>query len=197
MGMPKVKASTLVTTMRRWLRRSPPAGSAGLPVPPPSLPEAPRTDPRIDVLLLEWQDARVSIRHGIDHALAQIGLFLGLSAALLAAALLAFGRSGAPAPARLVTPALGIALCVLFQALHSSVIGRVRAFLARAMQIETAVQLLVPGIGHVKTLALCSEPPSAEAGWVRRAQLTGGVLFGASLLGWLVLLIIAGLSAFA
>jgi hypothetical protein len=157
-------------SVRRFLRRAPRAGQApALPSAAPA-PQTPATDPRIGVLLSEWRDVRKSLRAEDTRAFAELAVFLA-GAGLLLALALACAATQAPAlrAAGWILPGIGIGLATGFLALAWTDRARMRALMERGLQIEAAMQVLLPGIGQVPSLAslgqlsaVCGDAPQSS-----------------------------------
>jgi hypothetical protein len=142
-------------SVRRFLRRAPrPSEATALPGAAPE-PHAPAIDPRIGVLLGEWRDIRKSLRAEDTHAFAELSVFLASGGLLLAMDLAcAAASTAALRAAAWVLPGIGIGLAAAFFALAWSARVRTRTLRQRGLQIEAAMQVLLPGVGHVPSLAL-------------------------------------------
>jgi len=175
--------------MRRWLRRTPSDASWVLPaaVTPDARPPPP--DPRIEVLLTEWQELRASTRQCADQLYAQLRAFLASQALLAAAVLVQAGRPGVLGTwAPWVLPLLGMGLAGLFLGLTRTLLVQAQGLEQRGLQIEAALQLLLPGVGHVSSLGLFSHPASGESQWRSSTGWLTGSACGASGLIWAAVL---------
>jgi hypothetical protein len=170
-----------------WLRRRP-EGSLPVPTSTPQTPPATAPDPRIGVLLAEWRDIRKSLRAEAARLLAQLTVFIAVSAVLLSGFLRELaGADRASRTVRWLLPGLGLGLAGVFLVLAWGVRAQARALEQRGLQIETAVQVLLPGIGHVRTLALL-ESLGLDAGEWRHAPLwASAACYALAALGWCAL----------
>jgi hypothetical protein len=188
----RARSGGFIGSVRRWLGGPRPAPLSA-PVAAEREPAGER-DPRVQILLAEWQDIRASLRSCDRQRLAQLALFLILSV-VLALGYLPIAVASEPrwAPARWALPGLGALLGVVFLALEVGSLAYRREWSRRGRQIETALQVLVPGIGHVRSLALLSEFDPQPSVPVRIATGAVGLTYGAVLLAWIAALLVAAL----
>ncbi len=176
--------------MRRWLgtRR---AGVASVPAPSESRSDpAAQTDWRVEIMLAEWHDIRESLRCCDRQRLAQLGIFLIVSAAGVAGYLpIATASEPRWTIARWALPMLGMLVSLAFLALEIGALVQRSAWARRGCQIETALQVLLPGIGHVSPLAMLSQFDPQTTVPVRIATGAVGALYGLMLLAWAAALI--------
>lgn len=186
-----------MSSVRRWLGR-PRSEFPGAPVAADRRPAAGAEagDARLEVMLAEWQDVRESLRGCERQRLAQLALFL------LVSVFLAFGylpiATAAEArwvPARWALPALGALLAMVFLALEIGALAYRREWARRGRQIETALQVLLPGMGHVSSLALLSQFDPEPRARVRLATAAVGVLYALMLLAWATALAVMALAS--
>ncbi len=147
-------------------------------------------DRRIEVMLAEWQDIRASLRHSDGTRLAELAVFVAASAAIIAGYL---SVASSPDPrlnlARWALASLGLLASLVFLGLQLGAIAHRGALTRRGRQIETAMQILLPGIGRVKSLALLSEFQPAEGEWARSGAWVAGALSIVMLLAWAAALV--------
>ena len=182
----RARSGGLWSSVRRWFGGRPrpqlPTAAAGTERNAP--PDA-EHEPRVAVLLAEWQDIRESLRAAERQRLAQLALFLLVSVVVIFIYLpIATATTIRWAPARWALPAFGVVLALLFLALELGLLAYRREWSRRGRQIETALQLLVPGIGHVSSLALLTEFDPETSARVRLATAAVGVLYALMLLAW-------------
>ncbi len=146
-------------------------------------------------MLAEWQDVRASLRACEHQRLAQLALFLLISV-LLAGGYLPIATAAEPrwVPARWALPALGALLALVFLGLEIGSLAYRSEWARRGRQIETALQVLVPGIGPVSPLALLSEFDPQSKASVRLATAAVWLLYALGLLGWVVALLAMALA---
>jgi hypothetical protein len=192
----QVKSRGVVARVRRWFGRTKagvPAVAAGAAAPSS---QAVQPDPRIAVLVEEWKELRASLRQCTDRAMAHLRTFLVTAAAIGAAMLLqADGQSALAHAPHWVLPAIGMLLAALFACLTASDLARARSLLPRGLQVETAVELLLPGIGHVRTLGLLSQVPAGETQWLRTIVWLAGVIYGGTLVAFAAVLVATSVGA--
>ena len=169
-----------ITRVRRWVRggKVSQAMSEPVAVPPPT-PVAP--DPRLTVMLEEWQEIRAASRHAGNVRLAQLALSLACAAFLL----VMYVQAPARLPGWLVA-LIGGGTALGFLALELGVAADARVLGRRGQQIELAVQMLLPGLGPVQFLATITGL-NASAG-VRNGSAARAV-HALLLLGWLAALV--------
>jgi hypothetical protein len=181
----RARSGGLMSSVRRWLgtRR---AAVARLPAPAePNSAPAGQSDPRLSIMLAEWQDVRESLRCCSRERLAQLAIFLIVSAAIAGGYLPIAAASGPRwGPARWALPAVGVLVSLTFLALEIGSLAYRREWARRGRQIETALQVLVPGVGHVSPLALLSQFDPDTSVSVRIATGAAGALYGLMLLAW-------------
>ncbi len=188
------KSRGFLGSVRRWLgdRRAPLSQMPARPIEPAS--SAAPVDRRIDVLLAEWQDIRATLRHTEVGRLVQLAVFVAGSAGIIGGYL-----AVAAAPdrrldlARWALASLGLLVSVIFLCLQIGSIAHRRALLRRGLQIETAMQVLVPGIGRVNSLALLSELHAAASDGARAGSWAVGALYGVIAVAWVAALIFTAL----
>ncbi len=180
-------------SVRRWLggRRAVLSQMPARPIEPAS---GAAPDRRIDVLLAEWQDIRTTLRHSDSGRLVRLAVFVAGSAATIGGYLAA---AAAPGPrldlARWALASLGLVVSLVFLCWEIGSIKHRRALLRRGLQIETAMQVLVPGIGRVKSLALLSELHPSQSDGAHAGAWAAGGLYGLILLGWVAALLFMAL----
>ncbi len=186
----RARSGGFLGSMRRWLGTRRDAARV------PALSEARspplvQSDRRVELMLAEWQDIRESLRSCAHQRLAQLGMFLIVSTAIIAGYLpIATASEPRWIVARSALPVLGILVSAVFLALEVGSLVRLSAWARRGCQIETALQVLLPGIGHVSPIALLSQfDPGTEAP-VRIATGAVGALYGLMLLAWAAALVI-------
>jgi len=185
-----------LSSVRRWLggRRRAELPGAPVAVDRKSAAAAER-DARVEVMLAEWQEIRESLRACERQRLAQLALFLLVSLVLgfgyLPIATAAEARWGT---ARWALPAFGALLTGVFLSLESGSLAYRREWARRGRQIETAVQVLVPGIGHMSSLALLSQFDPDSRARVRLATAAIGALYALLLVAWATALIVMALA---
>ena len=168
--------------VRRWVRggKVRPATSALVAAPPPT-PAAP--DPRLTVMLAEWQEIRAASRHGESVRLAQLAVSLACAAFLLVMYV--------QAPARLpgwLVPLIAAGTALGFLALELGVAADARVLGRRGREIELVVETLLPGVGPVQSLAtITGLNASAGVRYGSAARAVHALL----LLGWLGALVLA------
>ncbi len=180
-------------SVRRWLggRRAVVSQMPARPIEPAS---GAAPDRRVDVLLAEWQDIRATLRHSDGGRLAQLAVFIVGSAAMIGGYLAVAAAAGSRLDlARWALASLGVLVSLVFLCLEIGSIAHRRALLRRGLQIETAMQVLVPGIGRVKSLALLSEFHPSESDGARAGAWAAGALYGLILLGWVAALLFMAL----
>jgi len=183
-------AGGFMSSVRRWLGAARPTGSRA-PLPTEhgtaSVGDA---DPRLQLMLAEWQEVRESLRFCDRQRLAQLAIFI-VASMLVAIGFLATAVSP-DAPRRAVhwaLPALGAAVSLIFIALEAGALAYRREWARRGRQIETAVQVLLPGIGHVSSLALLSEFDPSTTVRVRLAIAAVSALYAVALAAWIATLL--------
>jgi len=152
----------LAAAVRRWFRRptAPPEPVAPLARSPSSAIEP---DARIRLLVDEWKVICACLRADQARDLAHLCAFLA-SSALVCGAYLMLAGGGAPwRLGRWALPGAGIAVALLFLALECGSQAQQSTRVRRGRQIEAVVQVLMPGIGHMRTLGLLGDE-LAEAG---------------------------------
>jgi len=144
-------------------------------------------DPRIAVLLAEWQDIRQTGRHFGGERLVRLAEFMVAYAAIagpyLAVAAHPAGRLGL---VRWALPALGLLVGLEFLALEVGALTVARITGRRGRQVETALEALLAGSGRIRPPRLATEGlwEAAEIGaWAAAA------LYGLLALGWLAALV--------
>lgn len=186
----------LMGSVRRWLGGRSAAVSQIPAQPAEPAPAAAAIDRRVDVMLAEWRDVRASLRHADGTRLAQLALFIAGSAAIAGGYL---AVAAAPDPrldlARWALPALGLLVSLVFLALELGSIAYQRALARRGRQIETATQILLPGTGRVRPLALLCDLHIGEGEWARAAVWVAGALYGLALLAWIAALLATALGS--
>jgi hypothetical protein len=185
-----------VAALGRWIKRR---GTVPASVPPPARSariETAQPDPRIPLLLEEWKEIRTSLRAAEARDVARLAVFLALEALLGSAYLnLSSVSESVWEVARWVLPGCALAASLLFLVWEWGCQSDERALVRRGRQIETVVQILVPGLGSASALALLSEVlPEQSRGlrsgaWARTALYALVVLLSAAALisataGW-------------
>jgi hypothetical protein len=187
----RARSGGFIGSVRRWLGGSRPA------LPSVSVAgdrELPAEDPRVEIMLVEWQDVRTSLRSCDRQRLAHLALFLVVTVILgLGYLLIAAAPESRWTPARWALPALGALLGMVFLALEIGSLAYRREWARRGRQIETALQVLLPGIGSVRPLALLTEFDPEPTPRVQVATGAVLVLYGALLLAWISALLVAAL----
>ncbi|HTX24003.1 MAG TPA: hypothetical protein VMD03_05055 [Steroidobacteraceae bacterium] len=178
-----------MSSVRRWLGgRSTQVSPTVLP--DPASPARAELDPRVGVMLAEWQEILASLRACARQRLAQLTVFLAAAALTATAYLpLATAPAGLRHIARWMLPALGALLGVVFLILEIGLSAYRHELARRARQIETAIQILLPDIGHVRALALLTDFDPETSAWVRMATWIIAALYGLILLAWMVALL--------
>lgn len=186
-----MQSGGFIRSVRRWLRGAR-STSGSVPVPAAERRAAPaaEADPRIGVMLTEWQDVRESLRFCDRQRLAQLTVFIFASAVLGLGYLPIASASGSLwAPARWVLPSLGLIASAVFLTLELGALAYRREWARRGRQIETAVQALLPGIGPVSSIALLSQFDPGVTLRVRLATAAIGSLYALGLLAWCAVLV--------
>jgi hypothetical protein len=185
-----------IRSVRRWLGRKSDEASLPVQASTPQTPAATAPDPRIGVLLAEWRDIRKSLRAEATRGLAHLTVFIAASGLLLTGFLRQLAVADtATRTIRWLLPGLGIGLAGLFLVLAWGARAHARALERRGLQIETAVQVLLPGIGHVRPLTLLGSL-GMEAGEWRYAPLWASTAcYAAAALGWAALWVSLALGA--
>jgi len=171
-----------VGSLRRWLarRRSPGRALASATAPPaPAVP-----DPRVPVILEEWREIRASLRQSRALGTVRLVLFVAASAAILECYLVSPLVPGTAGLARWAWPLFGAALSLALLALDLSAAIDRSELARRGRQLEMALQLLVPGVGPVASLALLSDFAALESEPVRSGNAARCALYAAGALGW-------------
>jgi hypothetical protein len=147
-------------------------------------------------MLAEWQDVREGLRACERQRLGQLALFL-LVSVMLGLAYLPIATAAEPrwGPARWALPAFGALVALMFLALEAGSLAYRGEWARRGRQIETALQLLLPGIGRVSSLALHTEFDPQLSARVRLAAAAVGLLYGLTFTGWVAALAAMALAA--
>jgi hypothetical protein len=183
--MAKVAARNWIASVGRWLRRPTPAGT----LPPAPVASAGVTasqiDHRIGVMLEEWKEIRVSLRELASRQFARLALYGAASAALVAGYLhVAASHEPAAGLARWVLPSLGVLVSVIFLVMEWGAAAVASELAYRGRQIEACLQILMPGVGHVRAPALLSSPDIEGDDWLRSGLAASCVLYSLLLLAW-------------
>ncbi len=148
-------------------------------------------------MLAEWQDVRESLRCCDRQRLAQLTVFVIVSTVMVVAYL---AVAAAPEPrwglARWALPAFGALVSLVFLALEAGSLAYRREWARRGRQIETALQVLLPGLGHVSPLALLSQFDPDTSAPVRLATGAVGALCALMVLAWAAALLARAFGAF-
>jgi hypothetical protein len=181
-----MQSGGFIRSVRRWLRGARPvAGSAPVPAAEHRAASAGASDPRLSLMLAEWQDVRESLRYCDRQRLMQLTVFIFASALIALGYLpIAAAVESRWVPARWVLPSVGLVLSAVFLALEVGALAYRHEWGRRGRQIETAVQVLLPGIGHVGSIALLSEFDPGASLRVRLATAAIGSLYALALLAW-------------
>jgi len=147
-----------VAALGRWIKRR---ATVPASVPPPARSartEIAQPDPRIPLLLEEWKEIRASLRAAEARAVVRLAIFLALEV-LLGSAYLNLRTASGPLwdVARWVLPGCAFAASLLFLVWEWACQSDERALVRRGRQVETVVQILMPGPGSARALALHSE----------------------------------------
>lgn len=144
-------------------------------------------DPRIAVLLAEWQDIRQTGRRLGAERLVRLAELI-VASAVIAGPYLAVAMAPAPrlALARWALPALGLLVALGFLTLEAGALALARVVERRGRQVEAALQVLLAGRGRIRPLGLETEGLSEAAEVGAWAVL---VMYGLLALGWLAALI--------
>lgn len=146
-------------------------------------------------MLVEWQDIRAGLRRSDAARLAQLAMFIVGSGAIVAGYLAVAASPRASLDlARWTLPALGLAVSLVFLCLELGSIAHRRALAERGRQIEAAMQILLPGIGRVKSLALLGEFEAGESEWAQAGAWAAGALYALLLAAWAAALAAKGLA---
>jgi hypothetical protein len=181
-----MQSGGFIRSVRRWLRgaRSTP-GSAPVPAAERRTPPAGESDPRMGVMLAEWQEVRESLRFCDRQRLTQLAVFIFASALIAIGYLpIAAASDSRWAPARWALPSLGVIVSAVFLTLEVGALAYRREWARRGRQIETAVQVLLPGIGPVSSIALLTQFDPGVSVRVRLATAAIGSLYALGLLAW-------------
>ncbi|MGH8228880.1 MAG: hypothetical protein ACRET2_03785 [Steroidobacteraceae bacterium] len=183
-----------MASMRGWLRGRR-ATVARVPAPQvaPRADEPAPTDRRLEVWLAEWQDVRASLRHASSERLGRLALFCIASGALAAGYLATLSQARPLDIVGWALPGLGVAVCLVFVALEAGAGAYRRACLERGRQIELAVQILLPGLGRVKSLALLADFHPDDGGQMLCGSGAPVALYGVVGLAWIAALTAAAL----
>jgi len=183
-------AGGFMSSVRRWLGAARPAASrAPIPAEHQTAPVG-DADPRLQLMLAEWQDVRASLRFCDRQRLAQLAVFIVASMPIAIGFLAIAVSPDAPWRAvRWALPALGAAVSLIFIALEVGALAYRREWTRRGRQIETAVQVLLPGIGPVSSLALLSEFDPTTTMRVRLAIAAVSALYALALAAWIATLL--------
>jgi hypothetical protein len=146
---------------------------------------APQVDARIGVMLEEWKEICASSRELASRQLARLALYSAVSVALVTGYLrLAVSHDPAAGLARWVLPALGVLLSVVFLVMEwgSAATGAELAY--RGRQLEACIQILMPGVGHVRSPGLSSGSTLDGDDWLRSGLAASCALYALLLLAW-------------
>jgi hypothetical protein len=183
--MANVRARNWFGRVGRWFRQPAPADASPL-VPSASPPvTAPQVDARIGVMLEEWKEIRASLRELASRQLARLALYGAVSAALVAGYLrLALSHEPAAGLARWVLPSLGILVSVAFLTMEWGAAATGSELAYRGRQLEACLQLLMPGVAHVRSPALLSGSAADGDDWLRSGLAAACGLYALLLLAW-------------
>jgi hypothetical protein len=187
----RARSGGFLGSVRRWLgtRRT---DVARIPAPAEARSVPSQSDRRVEIMLAEWQDIRESLRCYDRQRLALLGTFLLVSLAIVAGYLpIAATADVRWVPARWALPAAGMLVSLACLALEIGWLVYRREWSRRGRQIETALQVLLPGLGHVSPLALLSQFDPDASVPVRIATGAIGALYALALLAWAAALITA------
>jgi hypothetical protein len=141
-------------------------------------------DPRIAVLVAEWQQIRESSRRGGSERLARLAGCL-VANAVIAGPYLTLGAAAAGRLGRWALPGLGLVAGLELLALEYGALASARVLERRARQIETALEALLAPVGRIRPLGLATE------GFAQAEQVgawAAAALYGVLVLGWLAAL---------
>ncbi len=183
-----------VGSLGRWLARRTSSGralaSASAVMPAPAGP-----DPRVPVILEEWREIRTSLRQSCALGTARLALFVIVSAAILECDLVGAVVPSTAGIARWAWPLFGGVLSLVLLALElTAAFGR-SELARRGRQLEMALQLLVPGVGPVASLALLSEFAVLESEPVRSGNAARCTLYAAGAVGWGLMIVVGRITA--
>ena len=183
--MANVGARHWIASVGRWFRRRSPAGALPpAPAPSPAV-TAPQVDVRIGVMLEEWKEIRTSLRALASRQFAHLSLYSAVSAALIAAYLrIAVSHDPAAGLARWVLPSLGMLVSIAFLIMEWGLTVSRSELAYRGRQLEACVQILMPGVGHVRSPGLLSGPAVEGDDWLRSGLAASCVLYVLLLLAW-------------
>jgi hypothetical protein len=180
----RARSGGFLGSMRRWLGARRAVARVPAPADPNPAPSR-ESDPRVEIMLAEWQDVRESLRSLDAQRFAQFAVFIIVSGVILYGYLpIASGAEPRFRLARWALPALGVVVSLVFLALEAGLLAYRREWVRRGRQIETALQVLVPGLGHVSALALLSEFDPDTSVSVRAATGATGALCALMVLAW-------------
>jgi hypothetical protein len=183
--MAKGRARNWIATVGRWLHRPAPSGALSAAVAPSPAVAAPQVDARIGVMLEEWKEIRASLRELGTRQLARLALYSAVSVALVTGYLrLAVSHDPAAGLARWVLPALGVLLSIVFLVMEWGAAATGAELAYRGRQLEASIQILMPGVGHVRSPGLSSGPTLDGDDSLRIGLAASYLLYALLLLAW-------------
>ena len=181
-----MQSGGFIRSVRRWFRgaRSSP-GSAPVPAAEQRIRPSEASDPRIGIMLAEWQEVRESLRFCDRQRSGQLTAFIFASALIALGYLpVAVAPDSRWAAARWALPSIGVIVSAVFLALEAGTLAYRREWARRGRQIETALQVLLPGVGPVSSIALLSQFDPGVSVRVRLATAAIASLYALGLLAW-------------
>ena len=186
----------MIASVRRWLRRAPAQPRELVARGEAPAPASPAPDPRLAVLLREWREIGRRLRRNADRALFELAVFLGLSIVLLVTQLQRLGTAGAAAHfTGTLLAGVGVVLALAFAILATAGRAQDEALFERGLQIEAAVQLLVPGVGSARSLALLTLDSESAGVWRHARAWLCTAVYVLAAVGWLALAVALALGA--
>jgi hypothetical protein len=129
-------------------------------------------------MLEEWKEIRASLRALASRQFAHLSLYSAVSAALIAGYLrIAVSHDPAAGLARWVLPSLGVLVSIAFLIIEWGLAVSRNELAHRGRQLEACVQILMPGVGHVRSPGLLSGPAVEGDDWLRSGLAASCVLY--------------------